>query len=98
VTSRYSPTYEKLETKAAELREKVEDDTATARDRRELLKTLDELQGLLAREEEREGRGPLLSEIARTQIALLKRLEAEIPQKGGRRRDPAPAKRRQGAR
>jgi hypothetical protein len=94
VASRYSPTYERLEKKAAELREKVEAGSATARERRELLETLDELQGLLAREEEREGKGPLLSEIARTQIALLKRLDSEMPRKGGRRRDPAPAKRR----
>lgn len=98
VASRYSPTYERIEEKAAALRKRVEDGSATARDRRELLKALDELQGLLAREEEREGKGPLLSEIARTQIALLRRLDEELGKKGGRRRDPAPAKRRKGAR
>jgi hypothetical protein len=53
---------------------------------------------VLAREEEREGKGPLLSEIARTQIALLRRLDAQLSAKGGGRRDPAPAKRRKAAR
>ncbi|WP_438023328.1 AAA family ATPase [Sorangium sp. So ce233] len=98
VPSRLSPTYEALEVKAAELRRKVEGGTATARDRQALLETLDQLQGVLAREEEREGKGPLLSEIARTQIALLRRLDAQLSGKGGGRRDPAPAKRRKAAR
>ncbi|WP_437285384.1 AAA family ATPase [Sorangium sp. So ce406] len=98
VPSRLSPTYEALEVKAAELRRKVEGGTATARDRQALLDTLDQLQGVLAREEEREGKGPLLSEIARTQIALLRRLDAQLSGKGGGRRDPAPAKRRKAAR
>ncbi|WP_437765471.1 ATP-binding protein [Sorangium sp. So ce281] len=98
VPSRLSPTYEALEVEAAVLRQKIEGGTATARDRQALLKKLDELQGVLAREEEREGKGPLLSEIARTQIALLRRLDAQLSAKGGGRRDPAPAKRRKAAR
>lgn len=83
--SRYSPTYEEVEKRAAELRKKVEDGTATAGERKELLGALDELLRLLAGEEEREGTGPLMSEIARTQIAFLKSLEAAMPEKGGRR-------------
>ncbi|AUX24937.1 uncharacterized protein SOCEGT47_054780 [Sorangium cellulosum] len=98
VPSRLSPTYEALERSAAELRRKVEEGTATARDRQTLLKLLDELQGVLAREEEREARGPLLSEIARTQIALLRRLDSALSGKGGGRRDPAPSKRRKAPR
>ncbi|WP_437973655.1 ATP-binding protein [Sorangium sp. So ce295] len=98
VPSRLSPTYESLEVEAAELRQKIEDGTATARDRQRLLKVLDELQGVLAREEEREGKGPLLSEIARTQIALLRVLDSQLTGKGGGRRDPAPAKGRRSAR
>lgn len=97
VASRYSPTYEAFERRAAELRRKVEDGEATARDRKELLQVLDKLQVLLAREEEREGNGPLMSEIARTQIAFLRNLEAAM-EKGGGRRDPAPAKKRKRAR
>ncbi|XYH94526.1 AAA family ATPase [Sorangium sp. So ce1128] len=98
VPSRLSPTYEALELEAAELRRKVESGTATARDRQMLLRMLDELQGVLAREEEREGKGPLLSEIARTQIALLRVLDSQLSGKGGGRRDPAPAKRRKAPR
>ncbi|WP_437586699.1 AAA family ATPase [Sorangium sp. So ce1000] len=98
VPSRLSPTYEALEVEAAELRRKLEDGAATARDRQRLLKVLDELQGVLAREEEREGKGPLLSEIARTQIALLRVLDSQLTGKGGGRRDPAPAKGRRSAR
>jgi predicted ATPase len=98
VPSRLSPTYQALEDKAAKLTRKVEDGTATARERQTLLKLLDELQGVLAREEEREGNGPLLSGIARTQIALLKQLDSQLSEKGKRRDDPAPARRRRSAR
>ncbi len=79
--SRYSPTYERLEIRAEVLREKLECGEATPRERKELLEALDELQGLTAREEERESKGPLLSEIAKTQIALLRHLEREIAAK-----------------
>lgn len=96
--SRYSRKYEKVEEKAAVLREKLEDGTATARDRSALLAALDKLQVLLAREEEREGTGPLMSEIARTQIALLKHLEEAVTEEEGTRRDSTPAKRRKSAR
>ena len=94
VASRYSPTYEKVEQKAAALREKLEAGTATARERKALLAALDELQVLLAHEEEREGTGPLMSEIAKTQIALLTHLEQALTDEGGKTRDSTPAKRR----
>jgi predicted ATPase len=94
VASRYSPTYEKVEQTAATLREKLEAGTATARERKALLAALDELQVLLAHEEEREGTGPLMSEIAKTQIALLKHLEQAMTEEGGKKRDSTPAKRR----
>jgi energy-coupling factor transporter ATP-binding protein EcfA2 len=98
--SRYSPTYEAVENRATELREKVEDETATAVERRELFHVLDELQGLLAREEERVGTGPLMSEIARSQIAFLKGFVAKTsskkktPKRKVGRHGSAPAKRR----
>ena len=98
VPSRLSPTYEALEQKAAALRRKVEEGTATASDRKALLTLLDDLQGVLAREEEREGRGPLLSEIARTQIALLRLLDGELSVKERGRRAPVAAKKRKASR
>lgn len=98
VASRFSPKYEKVEKKAAVLREKLEEGTATERDRKGLLNALEALQRLVVREEQREGTGPLMSEIARTQIALLRHLDGEMPKKKGPRRDPVAKKRRQGAR
>jgi hypothetical protein len=91
VGSRYSKKYEKLEEEAAELRAMVEAGTATEKARRRLLTVLDRQQGLLAMEEQRQGTGPLLSEIARTQIAFLKSL---LPREGGKRGGAAQAKRR----
>lgn len=95
VASRYSLKYEALEREARTLREKVEEGTATKVELRRLLKILDDLQGLVADEERRHGTGPMLSEIARTQIALLKSLAEK---KGAPARGTSPAKRRQGAR
>lgn len=89
VASRYSPTYERVEDRAAALREKVESGDETAAERKELLKTLDELQGLMVREDRREGRGPLLSEIARTQIALLRKLDEAVERQATERGKPA---------
>ncbi len=94
VDSRYSPTYERLELEAAALAQKLEEGLATAAERKRLLALLDELQGLVAREEEREEKGPLMSAIARTQIGLLKLLDGQVAGKGDKRRDPAPKKRR----
>ncbi len=79
--SRYSPTYERIEKRAGALREKLEEGEATPAERKELLNALDQLQGLVAREEQRESKGPLLSEIAKTQIALLRHLEREVSAK-----------------
>ena len=93
VDSRYSPTFSVLEEEAATLRGKVEEGEATGAERRRLLTVLDKLMRLLAREEEREGTGPLMSEIARSQIAFLNNLEAAMPKKGGRR-GPVAAKKR----
>lgn len=81
VVSRYSPTYERLEARAADLQEKLEKGLATRAERKELLSILDELQGLLAREDERERRGPLLSGIAKTQIGLLRVLDGQIDER-----------------
>jgi len=89
VASRYSPTYERVEDRAAALREKVEAGEETAAERKELLKTLDELQGLMVREDRREGRGPLLSEIARTQIALLRKLDEAVERQATQSGKPA---------
>ncbi len=93
VPSRYSLKYEALETEAGTLREKVEAGEASKVELRRLLKVLDLLQGLVAGEEAREGTGPMMSEIARTQIALLKSLA-----KGGKPRGSSAAKRRKSAR
>jgi hypothetical protein len=97
--SRYSPRYEDVEKKAALLGDKVESGTATAGDRRRLLGLLDELQGLLAKDDDMKRTGRLMSEIARTQIGLLRRLDGETPpEKGGRPDAAAPKKRHKSAR
>ncbi|MEP7126870.1 MAG: AAA family ATPase [Byssovorax sp.] len=95
--SRLSPTYEiSHENRARDLRKKVEKGTETESERKELLRVLDELQGLMAREEEREGNGPLMSEIARSQLAFLTNIEeATAKKKGGKRSDSTSAKRPQ---
>lgn len=94
--SRYSPTYEALEERTIALREKLENGTGTPAERRELLDGLDELHGLMAREERRKYSGVLMSAIAETQIGLLRKLDAQI--KEGGPREPAPAKRRKTSR
>lgn len=76
VPSRWSLRYEKLERKVRRLRRKAEAGTATDAEREALVAALDRLQGLLAREEERLAERPLLSEIAKTQVAFLKRHSA----------------------
>ncbi len=52
----------------------MEAGTATEEERAELIEGLDALETLVAEEEERQVDGPLLSEIAKVQIASLKRL------------------------
>jgi hypothetical protein len=84
--SRYSPTYEDVEREAARLGEALEGEAATAEDRGRLLDVLDELQGLLAKHDEMTRTGPLMSRIAQTQMALLRRLDGEIPGKKKRAR------------
>lgn len=77
VPSRWALRYEKIERKIRKLREKAEADTATREERERLVELLDQMQGLLSREEQRLAERPLLSEIAKVQIAFLKRLAAK---------------------
>ena len=74
VVSRYSTKYGAIEQKVRRLRKKMEAGTATEEERAELIEGLDALEELVAAEEERQVDGPLLSEIAKVQIASLKRL------------------------
>ncbi|HEU4404115.1 MAG TPA: AAA family ATPase [Polyangiaceae bacterium] len=93
-TSRQSTKWEEEEAKAAALRKKVEAGMATAEDRERLLTILDEFQFQLAKEEERRGVGPLMSELARTQIAFLKSLNPQKrrPAKRASTKKTAPTK------
>jgi|SRR6185436_15728184 len=63
-----------LETIANSLHSKLEDDSATDADRSHLLEVLDEMQGAVATYEEHLAQGPLLTCIAKTQIAMLRKL------------------------
>lgn len=74
VSSRYSSKYGLVEQNVRKLREKMEAGTATDADRDALIEGLDTLEGLVAAEEERQVDGPLLSEIAKVQLASLRRL------------------------
>jgi hypothetical protein len=78
VPSRYSRVVELLEKRARRLRRKVQKDTATPEEREKLIAALDRLQELYAAEERRQGDKPLLSEIAKVQLALLKKLERQL--------------------
>jgi energy-coupling factor transporter ATP-binding protein EcfA2 len=96
VSSRYSPKYEALEIEAKKLRERIEREEATAKDERRLLKVLDQLRRLVIKEEVRAGDGPLLSEVAKVHVAVMK---AEMAKRNkGAKRGSGAAKRRQGAR
>jgi energy-coupling factor transporter ATP-binding protein EcfA2 len=100
VASKYSPKYERIEERVSELGDKLEAGTGTARDRQILLGLLEDLRRLMVQRDQLEAKGPLMSEIARTQISMLSILDKQLserPKKGGKRRDPAPTKRRQGA-
>lgn len=81
VPSRYSPRFERLERKARQLRKKINQDKATAQDREKLLQVLDTLQQLHVAEEARLSSGSSFSEIAKTQIAMLKSLNAKLGNK-----------------
>lgn len=85
VASRYSAKFGAVEQQVKRLRKKMEAGTATDADRAALLDALDELEGLLAKEERRHGDGPLLAEIAKVQVASLKRL-AELNEEAKRGR------------
>jgi predicted ATP-binding protein involved in virulence len=76
VGSRYSPRFEAVERKVRRLRKKLEAGTATPEDREALLVGLDKLEELMADEEERWAKQPLLTELAKVQIASLKQLAA----------------------
>lgn len=78
VASRYSRLVEQVEIRVRRLRKKVQKDTATVAEREELLEALDKLQELYAAEDERRGDQPLLSEVAKVQVALLKKLERSL--------------------
>jgi len=65
-----------VERKVRRLRKKVEKGTATAQDRDALIAGLDRLEELMADEEDRWAKQPLLRELAKAQIASLKELSA----------------------
>jgi ABC-type multidrug transport system ATPase subunit len=72
--SRYSAKYEAVEKKVRKLRKKLEAGTATEKDKQALMKGLDRLEELMADEEDRLGKQPLLGELAKVQLASLKEL------------------------
>lgn len=78
VPSLFSPEVEEIENEVRELRQKVEQQLASGEDRERLLQKLKQLQTYLVAEEERVGRGPLLSEAAKVQIAFLEDLAEQI--------------------
>lgn len=75
VSSRYSQRVEADEEEVRKLRMKLEEDEESKEDRLRLIELLDKLGLLLAKDEERQGRGPFLSELARSQVEFLRRLE-----------------------
>ncbi len=82
VPSRYSPEVEEKEKEVRALREKAEAGEASAEERKTLLRDLEQLQLYLVAEEERRARGPLLSEIAKIQMAFLKDLDKKLGAQG----------------
>jgi energy-coupling factor transporter ATP-binding protein EcfA2 len=75
VASRYSREAEEWEREVVILRKLVQRDEANTQQRARLVELLDKLQVLFARDERRRGQEVLLSELARTQLALIKELE-----------------------
>jgi hypothetical protein len=75
VASRYSREVEGWEAEVVRLRKRVQQDEATKEERARLLELLDQLQVLFAQDERRRGQEVLLTELARTQLALVRRLE-----------------------
>lgn len=75
--SRLSPSYEAMEEEVATLRQKVDAGTATEDERRRVVELLDVLLAVLAKEDERRAGSTMLSEVARLQVAFVKRLAAQ---------------------
>jgi len=78
VPSRYSTKYQRVEDEVRRLRVKYERGEADEADRERLFQNLDQLQQLMAADEERRGDGSFMSEMARLRIAFLKDLAAEL--------------------
>jgi AAA domain, putative AbiEii toxin, Type IV TA system/AAA domain len=74
VGSRYSARFEAVEKDVRRLRKKLETGTATVEDRQALLADLDRLEELMADEEARWAKQPLLGEMAKVQLASLREL------------------------
>jgi hypothetical protein len=78
ISSRYSTKYQSVEEKVRRLRAKFERGEADESDREQLFQSLDQLQQLMAADEERRGDGSFMSEMARLRIAFLRDLAAEL--------------------
>lgn len=73
--SRYSYHFERVEAEAKRLRKKVEADTADEQDRQQLLHHLEALEELAVADAERQTKSPLFSELVKSQMAFLEKLE-----------------------
>jgi predicted ATP-binding protein involved in virulence len=76
--SRYSIKTAKAEEAIRELQQKIQEGPATDRDRRRLFKNMEELQKLVAADEERRADGSFLSHAMELQVAFFRDLAAEI--------------------
>jgi energy-coupling factor transporter ATP-binding protein EcfA2 len=83
VRSRYSPVFGEVEERVAALQKKMEQGRGTEEDRRLVLRDLERLQELLAKDEARRADGPYLSQMASLRVAFLKDLAAEIEKARG---------------
>ena len=82
VESRYSLAGQALERSVSELRQRVESGEGDDGDRLRLIEELEKLEMLLVRDEARRQDGHLISELAKSQIAFLKKLEERIQKAG----------------
>jgi hypothetical protein len=78
VDSRYSTEYAQFEETIRELQKKVQEGRANDRDRRRLFRNMEQLQKLVAADEERRADGSFLSQIMELRVAFLRDLGAEI--------------------
>ena len=78
VASRYSPRFESVEQRVADIQERVARGTATDAERAELFRDLDTLQGLVAADEIRRADGSFMSQLSELRKAFLADLAAEI--------------------